>query len=285
MAGSGEAREGRGSAGLRAGLTGWMTLSPGALGRRLALASALIALLCVCAWRPGGTPGSSAARSAALPLEPRFQPAAQAAPAPPPVPPPVPPALFDLAEPGIDPVRVTAGIDPRTGLREDVLSRGDVATMEAPALRVTLTRGTGAGAAPTLFVLMARRAASGPALDRPALAVIKTGSRDQIRTKFGVVETLEITFGGPAPRTCLGFVTREAGFRLDGWSCAPLGHPPETLALACTLDALSLLDLADPEATAAFSAAHASPRSCPLTKVAEVSGRVGPGGQRSRNKK
>lgn len=276
MAGSGEAREGHGSAGLRAGLTGWMTLSPGALGRRLVLASALIALLCVCAWRPGGTPGSSAARSAVLPLEPRFQPAVQATPAPP----PVPPALFDLAEPGIDPVRATAGIDPRTGLRADVLSRGDVATLEAPALRVTLTRGGDTGAAPTLFVLMARRAASGP-----ALAVIKTGSRDEIRTKFGMVETLEITFGGPAPRTCLGFVTRGAGFRLDGWSCAPLGHPPEASALACTLDALSLVDLADPEATAAFSAAAPPSRSCPLKQVAEVSERGGPTGQRSRNKK
>ncbi|SDM74132.1 hypothetical protein SAMN05216360_103257 [Methylobacterium phyllostachyos] len=246
-------------------------MSPGALGLRLVAASALIALLCVCAWRPGGR-----IPSAAMPFEARSQPTAPA----PPASPPVALALFDLAEPGIDPVRVTAGIDPRTGLREDVLSRGNVAASAAPALWVTLTRGKDTGPAPTLFVLMARRAATGP-----ALAVIKTGSRDQIRTKFGVVETLEITFGGPATRTCLGFVTREAAFRLDGWTCAPLGHPPATQALACSLDALSLVDLADPETTAAFSAPPPASRSCPLTKVADVSGRIGPTGQRSRNKK
>lgn len=278
LAGSGEARDGRGSA----GLMGWMSLSPGALGLRLVLASALIALLCVCAWRPGRGPGPQAdGRPTFRELTPGFRPAMPAAPAPA----PVAAALFDLAEPGIDPVRVTAGIDPRTGLREDVLSGGDVAVIEAPALRVTLTRGRDAGPAPTLFVLMARRAAAGPALDRPALAVIRTGSRDQIQTKFGAVETLEITFGGATPRTCLGFVAREVGFRLDGWSCAPLGHPPDAQALACTLDALSLVDLTDAEATAAFSATAPSSRSCPVMKVAEVAGRVGPIGQRPRNKK
>ncbi|MCJ2070266.1 hypothetical protein MKK75_15905 [Methylobacterium sp. J-030] len=253
--------------------TNWVTLSPGALGRRLVVASALIALLCVCAWQPGGGQNASAAGPAARPLEPRYLPAV-------PAPPPVAAALFDLAEPGIDPLRVSAAIDPRTGLREDVLSRGEVAAVEAPALRVTLTRGGEPGAVPTLFVLMARRAASGP-----ALAVIKTGSRDHIRTKFGVVETLEITFGGPVPRTCLGFVSREVGFRLDGWLCAPLGQPPRAYALACTLDALSLLDLADPETTAAFSAAAPATRTCPVMKVAAVSGPIATAGKRSRNKK
>ncbi|MCJ2090703.1 hypothetical protein MKK88_32675 [Methylobacterium sp. E-005] len=249
---------------------------------RLVLASAVIALLCVCAWRPGPGPGSPKQQPpAALALKPGFRPTIPDAAAPP----PVPVALFDLAEPGIGPTRVTAGIDPRKGLREDVLSRGDVAAIEAPAFRVTLTRGKDAGAAPTLFVLMARRAASGPALDRPALAVVRTGSRGRIQTKFGPVDTLEVTFGSPVPRTCLGFVTREAGFRLDGWSCAPLGHPPDAQALACTLDALSLVDLADPETMAAFSTAAPASRSCPLTKVADVSGRIGSAAQRSRNKK
>lgn len=282
LAGSGEARERRGSAGRTAGLTGRGALSPGALGLRLVVASALIALLCLCAWRPGGAPAASnAARAATLPLEPAFRPAMPATMPPP----PIPAVLFELAEPGIEPVRVTAGIDPRTGLREDVLSRGDVAAIEAPALRVTLTRGKDLGAAPTLFVLMARRAASGPAFDRPALPVVRTGARGQIQTKFGAVDTLEVTFGSPAPRTCLGFVTREGGFRLDGWSCAPLGQPPEPHGLACTLDALSLLDLGDPEATAAFSAASPASRACPLMKVAEISSPAGPPPKRSRNKK
>jgi len=254
-----------------------VTLSPGALGLRLIAASALIALLCVCAWRPGGARvASKAGPSMPLPLASRFKPAMPPTPAPP----LISPALFDIAEPGIDPVRVTAGIDPRTGLREDVLSRGDMAAVEAPALRVTLTRGGNAGAAPTLFVLMARRAASGH-----ALAVIKTGSRDQVRTKFGAVETLEITFGGSAPRTCLGFATREAQLRLDGWLCAPLGQAPAANALACTLDALSFSDLADPETTAAFSAASPASRACPYTRIADVTGPIGSAGKRSRNKK
>ncbi|MEL6060123.1 MULTISPECIES: hypothetical protein [unclassified Methylobacterium] len=260
----------------------WVALSPGALGLRLVMASALIALLCVCAWRPGrGTGSRAGGLSAALELTTGFKPTAQIES----VPAPVRAALFDLAEPGIDPVRVTAGIDPRTGLREDVLSRGNVAVTEAPALRVTLTRGREANAATSLFILMARRAAAGPAFDRPALAVIRTGSHGRIQTKFGAVDTLEITFGNPAPRTCLGFVTRDTGFRLDGWSCAPLGQPPAAEALACSLDALSLVDLADPETTAAFSTAAPASRSCPLTKVADASGRNGPAGQKSRNKK
>lgn len=278
MAGSGGTLTGRGAA----GPMGWATLSPGALGLRLVLASALIALLCVCAWRPSRRPDpSNAARPTALELTPGFRPTRPVAPASL----PAPVALFALAEPGIDPVRVTAGIDPWTGLREDVLIRGDVAATDAPALRVTLTRGGGAGAAPALFVLMARRAASGPTLDRPALAVVRSGSRGRIQTKFGAVDTLEITFGNPAPRTCLGFVTRETGFRLDGWSCAPLGHPPGARALACTLDALNLVDLADSATTAAFSATAVPSAACPLTKVAEVSGRSGSSGQRSRYKK
>jgi len=259
-----------------------MTLSPGALGLRLVLASAVIALLCVAAWQPGRGPGSpGGAPAVATEVKSGFRPSMPAAPAAP----PIPVALFDLAQPGIDPVHVTAGIEPRSGLRADVLSRGDAAAIEAPALRLTLTRGRDAGAAPTLFVLMARRAASGPSLDRPALAVVRTGSRGRIQTKFGAVETLEVTFGHPAPRTCLGFVTLEAGFRLDGWSCAPLGQPPAAQALACTIDALSFVDLTDPETTAAFSATAPTPRSCPVTKVAEVSGPFASTGKRVRNKK
>ncbi|WP_267354583.1 MULTISPECIES: hypothetical protein [unclassified Methylobacterium] len=282
VAGSGEALDGRAPAGPIEGLTGWVTLSPGALGVRLVLASAVIALLCVAAWRPGRGPGSpGGAAAVAIEVDGGFKPRMPAAPAAP----PVPVALFDLAQPGIDPVHVTAGLEPHTGLREDVLSRGDVAAIEAPALRLTLTRGTNAGAAPTLFILMARRAASGPSLDRPALAVVRTGSRGRIQTKFGAVDTLEVTFGNPAPRTCLGFVTLEAGFRLDGWSCAPLGQPPEAQALACTIDALSFVDLADPETTAAFSAAASASRSCPVTKVAEVFVPITPAGKRGRNKK
>ncbi|MCJ2133201.1 hypothetical protein MKK69_03825 [Methylobacterium sp. J-026] len=266
-----------------AGLVERTALSPGALGLRLVLASSIIALLCVCAWRPvvgpaATVPGMSlAAAGTGLVFVPTMR-----APA---APPPLPAARFDVAEPGLDPVRVSARIDPRSGLREDTLTRGDFDALEAPALRVTLSRGTEAGAAPTLFVLLARRAATGPTIDRPALSVLRTGARGQIDTKFGAVEILEVTFGGPTPRTCAGFVTRGAAFRLDGWSCAPLGRPPELQALTCTLDALRFLDLGDPETTTTFAGA-ASARSCPpASQVAEASDGAGSSAKRSRNKK
>lgn len=278
VAGSREARDGHAAA----GPMGWTALSPGVLAVRILVASALIALLCVCAWRPGGAPRSpTAVPPMALDAQHGFRPVTPPAPAPV----PIPTALFDLAEPGIDPVVVTAAIDPRTGLRADVLNRGDMSAIEAQVLRVTLTRGGSAGATPSLFVLMARRAAAGPTVDRPALPVVRTGPHGRIQTKFGAVDTLEITFGHPAPRTCLGFVTRDAGFRLDGWSCAPLGQPPQPQALACTLDALSLVDLGDPETTAAFSAAPPVSRTCPVAKVAEVLNRSETAMHRSRNKK
>ncbi|WP_244447721.1 hypothetical protein [Methylobacterium oryzae] len=253
---------------------GW---SPGSLGLRLALASAAIALVCVFARLPAPLPGIQRAPD----LKTAFVPSVRASPAQP----AIAPARFGLAEPGPDPVRVAARVDPRTGLREDTLMRGDVAAIEAPALRIVLTRGTLTGPPPSLFVLMARRAANGPALDRPALAVARTGARGQIRTRFGAVETLEMTFAGPTQRTCTGFVTRETGFQLDGWLCAPLGHPPEPQAVACLLDALSLVDLADPDTTAAFAAVPDPASACPATAGAEPSSRTGSLIRRPQNKK
>ncbi|KTS11684.1 hypothetical protein SB2_18825 [Methylobacterium radiotolerans] len=253
--------------------------SPGSLGVRIVLASAAIALLWALPRWTAETPG--VAPAAPVAAETAFVPSVQASPAPP----AASVAQFGLAEPGLDPVRVSARVDPRTGLREDTLIRGDVAAIEAPALRVQLTRGFRSGAPPTLFVLMARRAANGPALDRPALAVARTGARDQIRTKFGAVETLEMTFAGPAQRTCTGFVTRDTAFQLDGWLCAPLARPPEPQALGCMLDALSLVDLADAATTAAFSVAPDPAGACPASSGTEPPGRAGSLIRRPQNKK
>jgi hypothetical protein len=246
------------------------------LGARLVLASAVIAGLCYLARPPVQTP-------AAVVAERPFTPATPATPAPP----PAPVARFSLAEPGPGPVpEAAARIDPRTGLREDSLTRGAFEALETPTLRVTLTRGASVGAAPTLFVLMARRAASGPAFDRPALSVVRTGPSGQIRTKFGAVETLDVTLSGAIRRTCTGFVTRETAFRMDGWLCAPLGRPPEPRMLGCMIDALSLVDLTDPEAMAAFSApSRADPGCAPATAVADAAGRTGSIGQRRHAKK
>ncbi|MDP4023092.1 hypothetical protein Q8W71_10695 [Methylobacterium sp. NEAU 140] len=190
--------------------------------------------------RPDAPPAAdlSAAAPAAAPVRPD------------PVPLAASPARLLLAEPGADPVRTEPGrLDPASGLREDALSRGAFEALETPALRLVLTRGPGAERAPGLFVLLARRAAVGP-----ALAVTRTGAAGRIDTRFGPVETLEATLSGPLARVCIGFVTRGAAFRLDGWLCAPLGRAPEPRALACTLDALTLDDPADPAAVAAFRA-------------------------------
>jgi hypothetical protein len=209
-------------------------------------------------------------------------PSTRASPAPPPA------ALIasTIAAPGAGPVAVRSRIDPSTGLREDVLMRGEFAMLEAPALRVTLTRGSAAVAAPTLFVLLARRAAAGPAIDRPALSVLRTGVRGQIVTKFGAVETLDVSVGGQVQRTCAGFVTRDAAVRLDGWYCAPLGRPPESEALRCAIDGLSFVDRTDADTTASFAMASASATACPSgASGREPPIRTGSRGQRSRNKK
>ena len=254
-------------------------LSLAGLGLRLVVASAMIATLYLYA-RPA-TPVSPDAVVAVRPEAP-FVPSTPAAK----VPTVAGIARFGLVEPGIDPVRITPGrIDPSTGLREDALTRGAFEALEAPALRVTLIRGAAARAATGLFILMARRAAGGPATDGPALAVVRTGPGGRIVTKFGVVETLEVTLGGPTRRTCTGFVTRDRAFRLDGWLCAPLGHPPETRALGCMIDALSLDDPADPDATAAFMAPRPD-RGCSVATMADASDPTGSlGHRRSHTKK
>ncbi|SFL66053.1 hypothetical protein [Methylobacterium pseudosasicola] len=247
---------------------GRRTLSLVGLGLRLVVASAMIAALCLYARKPPGVPQQAVADQIATPFVPTT-PAPKAPLA-------ATPVRFGLAEPGLDPVRVAAArIDPATGLREDALARGAFEAIEALALRVTLARGNAARPAPSLFILLARRAAT----DGPALAVIRTGPGGRIVTKFGAVETLEVTLGGTTRRTCTGFLSRESAFQLDGWLCAPLGHPPEAQTLGCMIDALSLDDRADPDATAAFLAPRMD-RGCSVTTVADATEPTGSIGRR-----
>ncbi|GJD57107.1 hypothetical protein [Methylobacterium dankookense] len=218
---------------------------------RLAAASAAIAALSLLAHgslrRASAPQPEPPAEVAATPFVPST-PAAPAKPALAPL-----PGRLALADPdGLDPVRIEpARINPATGLREEVVARGAFDAIESPALRLTLTRDAGTAAPPSLFVTLARRAADGP-----ALAVIRTGARGRVATKFGTVETLEATLAGAARRICTGFVTLEAApARIDGWLCAPLGQPPEPRALACALDGLTL-DGAEEPAAGVFRAAE-----------------------------
>lgn len=243
---------------------------------QLALAAAVITALSFYARTNVETSGAARLPTSFVPTKPAVQ-----------APPPASVAQFGLAEPGSDPVRVASGrVDTRTGQREDSLTRGDFDTMEAPALRVTLTRGPFAERPASLFVLVARRAAAGPEIGRAALSVVRTGPYGRIDTKLGAVELLEVTLGGASRRRCTGFVTREAAFRLDGWMCAPLGQPPEAQTVACMIDALSLVDLADLDTTAAFSAAPRNADACAFAKpTAEAASLTGSIGQRARSKK
>ncbi|GJE15481.1 hypothetical protein [Methylobacterium marchantiae] len=154
----------------------------------------------------------------------------------------------------LDPTRIEpARIDPATGRREDALSQGRFDASEAPYLRITLADGPAPPA--SLFVTIARRAADGQ-----GLAVVRTGERGTIATKFGPVETLEATLSGPVTRICTGFSNAaQAGLapltpRFDGWLCAPLSQPPEPRAIACALDKIVLNGQASPDLEAAYRA-------------------------------
>ncbi|MCJ2047242.1 hypothetical protein MKK58_22280 [Methylobacterium sp. J-078] len=162
---------------------------------------------------------------------------------------------FHLDDPeAIEPPRAEAARrNPASGRREDVVIQGGFDTIEAAYLRLTLTELSDPEPAPSLFITLARRAADGQ-----ALAVIRTGERSTIETKFGPMETLEVTLGGDGKRTCTGFVSLNPGtIRLDGWLCAPLGQAPEPRAITCLLDKVALNGQASPEMAAAFAAFEA----------------------------
>ncbi len=167
-------------------------------------------------------------------------------------------APLRLTEPGIDPVRVEPGrIDPKSGLREDVLGRGSFAAIEAPVLRLAVTRGIGSERAPGLFVLTARRAALAGRGEAP-LSVSRAMPRGVVATRFGPAEIAEATLtGGALTRACTAFVLTQPGLRIDGFLCGPLGSAAEPKSLACTLDALDFDDQSDPTASALFRQARA----------------------------
>jgi hypothetical protein len=142
-----------------------------------------------------------------------------------------------------------ARLNPASGRREDLLVQGGFDTIEAPYLRLTVTDVSGVEPGPGLFVTLARRAADGQ-----ALAVIRTGERGVIETKFGPMETLEVTLVREGKRVCTGFASLNPGaLRLDGWLCAPLGQAPEPRSVTCLLDKVALNGQASSDMVAAFA--------------------------------
>ncbi|ACA17590.1 conserved hypothetical protein [Methylobacterium sp. 4-46] len=134
---------------------------------------------------------------------------------------------------GDEEVRATARRRPSLGLREDSLVAGAFGSIEQPFLRLTLAESPDPEA--SLFVTLARRAA-----EHDGLAVLRAGDRGAIESRFGPVETVEATLSGPeGRRACTAFRLLDAGMRLDGWLCAPLGLPPEPAAVGCAIDRLT----------------------------------------------
>ncbi|WP_232630938.1 hypothetical protein [Methylobacterium sp. Leaf118] len=127
--------------------------------------------------------------------------------------------------------------DPNLGRREDGVSQGGFDAIEAPYFLVTATdTGIRAEVAPSLYVALVRRAADGR-----GLAVTRTGERGVVATRFGAVETLEITLAGAGSRACTGFRSLDLGaVHLDGWLCGILGQAPEPRAVACAIDRITL---------------------------------------------
>ncbi|WP_085984936.1 hypothetical protein [Methylobacterium nodulans] len=150
-----------------------------------------------------------------------------------------PPPAWEAAAPdryrldGAEEARATARRRPGLGLREDSLALGTFGAVETLFLRITLADAPDPET--SLFVSLARRAA-----EHDGLAVIKTGDRGQVDSRFGPVETLEATLSGEeGRRVCTAFRVIDATVRLDGWLCAPLGLLPEPVAVGCAIDRLT----------------------------------------------
>lgn len=124
-----------------------------------------------------------------------------------------------------------------TGAREDTLVLGRIEG-ETAHLRLAVTRGARATVAQSLFVDLARRAASA------GMGVTRAAQSAPATTKFGAVEVADIVLASSAARSCLGYrlVHADLAFRLDGWLCGAGGQAPDTELLGCVLDRLTLIE-------------------------------------------
>lgn len=142
-----------------------------------------------------------------------------------------------------------------SGRREDGLVQGQFDAIDAAYLRVTVGETPQAEPNPSLFVMLARRAA-----DLRGLSVTRTAARGTLDTKFGPFETVEMTLQGEGARQCTGFQSvGSASVRIDGWYCGLLGQVPEPSAVACSIDRLRLTG---PVETAFTEADRPRPSSC-----------------------
>ena len=162
-----------------------------------------------------------------------------------PVPRPLP--IFGLDAPQVTslPFAFTARRN-AAGAREDTLVFGAFDHDAAPHLRIILHRSLHPdGSEPSLFLDLARRASAAA-----GLAVVRSTPAEGLATKFGVMDTSEVTLSDNSERVCLAFrFDHEAiGFRIAGWACLAQGQVMDLQELACTLDRLSLVEPGNDEA-------------------------------------
>jgi hypothetical protein len=133
-----------------------------------------------------------------------------------------------------DAVRSTTGDG-----REDNLSFGSAARIDALFMRVSVYRlGSEANDPTPFFVDLSRRAAA------VGLAVVKTTPGEAMPTKFGDMEAVETKLRmNEVERNCLAFRRAVPGekLRVMGWYCVPAGSFAGRAGLSCLINRLALL--------------------------------------------
>lgn len=159
------------------------------------------------------------------------------------IPRPVP--MFGLESPELEnlPARLEAFQSSDGRQRQDRL---DLGSFESPGAHLHLRLQPdhdGAGVTPQPFIVaMVREAAArGLAIQRSSLA---TG----LATRFGPVETADVTLAGDAEsRSCIAF--RRQGdavpLALSGWWCGTLARPADRQQLSCLIDRIDLRSAGD----------------------------------------
>lgn len=167
---------------------------------------------------------------------------------------PLPIYRLDAAQPKPLPLAFAARRN-GAGAREDTLTLGSFEHEAEPHLRLILHRSLHPEPdQPSLFLDLARRA-SGAA----GLAVTRSTPAEGLVTKFGLMETSEVTLSDVSERTCLGFrfVHPEVGLRVVGWQCPAKGQAIDRPGLACMIGHLSLAEAGNDEPLKAlFAQAH-----------------------------
>jgi hypothetical protein len=154
-------------------------------------------------------------------------------------------AIYGIDSPHLKPLPVAVSARRNAaGGREDSLAFGWFNQDNEAHLRVVVQRSTQPEPLDaSLFLDLARRASGA------GLAVIRSTPPERLATKFGLLETSEVTLSDSAERACLAFrfAHQEVGFRLVGWHCPSKGQAIDRKVLACTVDRLSLVEAGNDE--------------------------------------